>query len=486
MVNRLDHLRVISELDNLVMSVRDVDELARRAVIHVCATSQCEVALLLRQGDDREMLCWSSAPAALPTLLIPGLPARVETDQAVGRALNTGKTAVVVEPAHAVVAVPLKAMGDAPLGVLQLRGALVIAKDQTQVAALEMLAQRLALSIANLRAQRILKEQAAQLQILHRLTRQITETLDVEQVYRAIYDSTHALMDCDLFFIALTDEQTKSYAYVLRVEGGTVVSPASVQTRNGLTGHVIQTRRPINISDASDPKPIESWHWDGERKLHSVLCVPMMLGDDVLGALSVQSTRRAAYTSADLEILTIFAGQAAIAINNARHHKLALEQARLDSLTQVLNHGYFLKRLREEVDRAQALAVIMLDIDHFKVYNDTYGHISGDAILRGTVQAIRANIKQTDLVGRWGGEEFVIALLGTNARDAHTVAQRIRTTLAELKLEDDQGRPVPVPTVSQGIATLPDDARDAIALIDLADGRLYQAKARGRDQVSGA
>lgn len=486
MVNRLDHLRVISDLDNLVMSVRDVDELARRAVTHVCATSRCEVALLLRQADDGEMLCWSSAPAALPALLIPGLPARVKTDEAVGRALNTGETVVVAEPAHAVVTVPLKAMGDAPFGVLQLRGALIIAKDQAQVAALELLAQRLALSIANLRAQRILKEQATQLQILHRLTRQITETLDVELVYRAIYDSAHALMDCDLFFIALHDEQAKAYAYVLRAEGGTIVPPAQVQARNGLTGHVIRTRQPVNISDVGDHPSVEMGQLDGERKLQSVLCVPMMLGDDVLGALSVQSYRRAAYVSADLEILTIFAGQAAIAINNARHHKLALEQARLDSLTQVLNHGFFLTRLREEVDRAHPLAVIMLDIDHFKGYNDTYGHIAGDAILRGTVQAIRANINQTDLVGRWGGEEFVIALLETNARDARMVAQRIRTTLAELKLVDDQGRPVPVPTVSQGIATLPDDACDAITLIDLADGRLYQAKARGRDQVSGA
>ena len=653
MANRLDHLRVISELDNLVATVRDVDELARRAVAHICATTQREVAVLLCQPND-VILCWSSAPTALPTLLIPGLPARVNPEDAAGRVFQTGLTNIVVEATYAVVAVPLKAMGDELLGVLQLQSDLTIVNDQSQVVALETLARRLALSIANLQAVRTVSEQAARIQTLQRLTNQMTATLDIQAVYRAIYDSVRTLMDCDAFFIALYDEKTTAYDYVLCIMDGATVPPVRVPARNGLIDHVIRTRQSVSISDVNREMPFELVRWGDEHRTQALLCAPMMLGDRAFGALSVQSYWRDAYTPADLEILTIFAGQAAIAINNAHlfdemqrkvkqlamlnevgriisstmdmnrlfdliygqvtrvvpsdtyyfglvdlerriielkfivdegerfppqtirldeglsgivverraplllrnlpedidrlpvrqqivgtprqpvswlgvpvmtsehlvgvlaiasyaanafdeedleilqtvmtqaaiaidnanHHAQVFEQAQLDSLTQVLNHGSFLAQLRQEVERPQWLAVIMLDIDHFKGYNDTYGHIAGDAILRGTVQAIRANIERTDLVGRWGGEEFAIALLETNVRNARVVAERIRTTLAGLTLVDDQNRIVPVPTVSQGIATMPDDARDAIALIDLADRRLYQAKERGRDQIA--
>ncbi|HEX7593100.1 MAG TPA: GGDEF domain-containing protein, partial [Anaerolineae bacterium] len=89
-----------------------------------------------------------------------------------------------------------------------------------------------------------------------------------------------------------------------------------------------------------------------------------------------------------------------------------------------------------------------------------------------------------DLVGRWGGEEFVIALPGCGREEARQVAERVRTTLKQMHLQNEQGKPVPVPTVSQGIATFPEDAHDPIALVDVADARLYKAKERGRDQIS--
>jgi len=125
----------------------------------------------------------------------------------------------------------------------------------------------------------------------------------------------------------------------------------------------------------------------------------------------------------------------------------------------------------------------MLDIDYFKQYNDTYGHLVGDRILSSLCMAIRQHIKQGDAVGRWGGEEFIISLPNATGEQAMQVAKRISETMAKLKVEDRDHRSLPVPTVSQGIAVFPMEANEIYRLIDLADRQLYVAKERGRNQI---
>jgi diguanylate cyclase (GGDEF)-like protein len=125
----------------------------------------------------------------------------------------------------------------------------------------------------------------------------------------------------------------------------------------------------------------------------------------------------------------------------------------------------------------------MLDIDYFKQYNDTYGHLVGDQILNSLCSAIKQHIKQGDAVGRWGGEEFIISLPNATGEQATQVAKRISETMAGLRVEDREQRTVPVPTVSQGIGMFPSEADEIYRLIDLADRRLYVAKERGRNQI---
>lgn len=125
----------------------------------------------------------------------------------------------------------------------------------------------------------------------------------------------------------------------------------------------------------------------------------------------------------------------------------------------------------------------MLDIDFFKQYNDRYGHLVGDRILKTLCTAIKHYIKQSDAVGRWGGEEFVISLPGATGEQALQVAERIGQTMATLKIENREQHMIPVPTVSQGIAIFPMEADEIYRLIDLADRRLYIAKERGRNQI---
>ena len=180
--------------------------------------------------------------------------------------------------------------------------------------------------------------------------------------------------------------------------------------------------------------------------------------------------------------------QAVLSIQNARHYEEVTRQAKLDSLTGVSNHNHFIEILYQEAEvslSAQSpLSMIMLDIDHFKLYNDTYGHIIGDQVLRLTVQAIKSHIKKTDTVGRWGGEEFGIVLPNATTTQANMVANRIRKTLSELPLFNVEGNTIPKPTISQGIATIPEHTNDVDELIVIADRALYRAKAKGRDQVA--
>lgn len=163
-------------------------------------------------------------------------------------------------------------------------------------------------------------------------------------------------------------------------------------------------------------------------------------------------------------------------------------RARLDSLTEVYNHGYIVHILRQELEKARSngepLSLVMLDIDYFKQYNDNYGHQVGDEVLVKLTQAIKQHIKSTDSVGRWGGEEFTIVLPNASGSQAMQVALRLQETLRALSLHLPQDETIlPFPTISQGIAVFPAEAGDSNRLIQLADRRLYVAKQRGRNQV---
>jgi diguanylate cyclase (GGDEF)-like protein len=175
------------------------------------------------------------------------------------------------------------------------------------------------------------------------------------------------------------------------------------------------------------------------------------------------------------------------------HSALALRNARLlgenerlatrDSLTGLANRRLFDESLQREVARAQRLdtplSLLVLDVDHFKQVNDTYGHQTGDAVLREVSDALVANTKNYDVAARYGGDEFVVLLPGCSRDDAMRVAERVRNGIARAVDE------APV-TISAGVATVPDNASDAERLLAAADAALYEAKRTGRDRVAGS
>ena len=247
-------------------------------------------------------------------------------------------------------------------------------------------------------------------------------------------------------------------------------------------------------------KPVFVRNWDAEIEqlpfeagvvgapTQSVISVPLMAKNKMVGVMSVQSLVPNSFDHDQLRLLSSIASQAALALENAKLHAQVNEQAQRDPLTGVYNHGTFIDKLHKLIRDANTnrhpVALVMLDIDRFKQYNDTYGHMVGDDVLRSIVAAIQDHLKGTDVVGRWGGEEFGIILPEVSRAQARLIAERIRQTAARAMLKDIHSRSIPSPTVSQGLAMFPDDATNIEELIDKADSALFRAKDLGRNQIA--
>ena len=208
--------------------------------------------------------------------------------------------------------------------------------------------------------------------------------------------------------------------------------------------------------------------------------LPLDIGPDKRGYLVAGEIREQ-----DKERFHILAGQFLLGIKRAVLYQKVQEMAITDSLTMVSSRRHLLERLNEEFERSRKFnyhfSFLMIDIDYFKDSNDRYGHLVGDAILKEVSKAIRENIRQIDLVGRYGGEEFSVILSETDRQGAKFAAERIRFAIEgkRIKVYDEDLKV----TISIGISVFPEDARDKKILIDRADMALYQAKNTGRNKV---
>jgi diguanylate cyclase (GGDEF)-like protein len=362
--------------------------------------------------------------------------------------------------------------------------------NQEKLNLLQTLASQVSGLVYNTQLYQASQRQAEHLQVLNQVARAIGATLELDQLLETLYSELQAVIPSDTYFVSLYDPVEDLLDIRVLIDNGERFAPQAVSARRGLAGWVIENKKALLIRQLSkelDRLPASPMQLGQERMSESWLGVPIMMGEELLGLLALASYKPNAFDDEDAIVLSNVAAQAALAIDNARHHAAVEEQTRRDSLTGAYNHGYLLRRLGEEVEIARGsgepVSLIMMDIDYFKQYNDTYGHVVGDDVLCLLVQAILSHVKKSDIVGRWGGEEFAVALPGTSSRQALIVAERIRSTLASMELNDRDGTPIPKPTVSQGIATFPQDVGDAIKLVDIADQALYIAKQRGRDQI---
>lgn len=228
---------------------------------------------------------------------------------------------------------------------------------------------------------------------------------------------------------------------------------------------------------------------DGEQVRDGMHAIARSLpGSDgrPIGAMAV--ARFGEFDRASADVLGYLVGQATVSMENLSLHEKVAEQAVTDALTRIPNKRRFDEWLALEVGRARrfghSLSLLILDVDDFKQVNDSRGHPAGDAVLREIGDRIAAELREVDLPARYGGEEFAVGLTETDAEGARFAAERIRSAISKLEIEDPGGGDPLRVTVSIGTATLPDAATEPEELFAAADAALYEAKRAGKNQVS--
>jgi diguanylate cyclase (GGDEF)-like protein len=326
------------------------------------------------------------------------------------------------------------------------------------------------------------------LETMNSIARNLASTIELNHVFSLLSETIQKELHADTYSIGII--HGNRIQMELFSDDGDYFNGIDIPLENTLTSWVCKNRKTLLISNflKEATKLNVTAYLVGHPRINSSwMGTPIIVGGEVYAVLSVASYHPNAFSLPERDLLEFIAQQASLALDNANHHNSVELQSRTDSLTGTLNHRYFLEALKEATKEAilaqSELSLIMLDIDFFKQYNDNYGHLVGDQVLEIITTTIQKHIKHTDLVGRWGGEEFVIALQGASGAQAYQVALRIRRSLAAIKICGRDGQLIPPPTISQGIAIFPRESTDYFQLIDLADQRLYQAKERGRDQI---
>lgn len=216
--------------------------------------------------------------------------------------------------------------------------------------------------------------------------------------------------------------------------------------------------------------------------------VPLKAKDKIIGVLFTDNP----YTNKpivndDIRMLSMFANQAGLAIENSQLFEQTLIKSHTDSLTDLWNHGYFQSLLQEELATSeknkQPLCIIIADLDNFKVYNDKLGHQQGDKLLNQVAKVLKASARKEDTVCRYGGEEFAVLMGKTNKMEALVIAERIRQSIEKFNFQLEEILPNKQLTLSMGIACYPEDAAKKDELIIHADKALYEAKHQGKNRI---
>ncbi|MGE5222813.1 MAG: GAF domain-containing protein [Omnitrophica WOR_2 bacterium] len=357
----------------------------------------------------------------------------------------------------------------------------------TELHLLNLLAQQASIAVENARLYQSAREAAERRAILHHASQEVVAaSLDSEGIYSAIHNAAARLMPSEAFAITLLDENNSLIDCVYIVDHKGRAPAISIPVDRGISGRVIATGQSLYIEDILEKlDSIDSIRVGDKEEVRSILAVPMRLGEKVVGMLSTQSYIPKAYTDEDLHLLEMLASYAAIALDNTRLFSEVQKLAITDALTGIFNRRQLLEQGHREFTRSlrfeRPLSVVFIDIDRFKKVNDTYGHPTGDVVLQELTQRIQMMIREIDILGRYGGEEFVLLLPETDGEAAYQVAERIRKSFENDPFTTDKGK-VCI-TASLGTASLKEDMADFNNLLDQADAAMYHAKEAGRNRV---
>jgi diguanylate cyclase (GGDEF)-like protein len=267
--------------------------------------------------------------------------------------------------------------------------------------------------------------------------------------------------------------------------------PIRVKLGESVSGTVLQSGAAMLVRDASSDARVP--RDKGRRyRTKSFISYPITLGQRKVGVLNLTDrTDGSTYESEDLSLVEMVAPHIALVIDRTEWHRKAEAFQRMsltDVLTGLPNRRYLEERLFEEVERSKRystpLSFMIIDVDHFKRYNDIYGHTNADRVLVQTAHILRRSVRTIDMSARFAGDEFCIVLPETDLAAAARIAERLRRAVGETEYRSDEGELMGQVTLSIGVSSFSPSRQSPLAIIETADRALYQAKTRGRNCVA--
>lgn len=333
-----------------------------------------------------------------------------------------------------------------------------------------------------------LNREVSELSTLNEAGKILSSKLDLGDVLNTVMSMAGDLFRAQGYSIRLLKEEEGTLSIVAHSGlSEDYLRRGPIPVGESVAGAVAQQRRPIHVPDAPNHLGLYKADVAGREGLKSIYCLPLVIRDRCIGVMTFYHRKEHSYSDDETQFLSTFASTVSIAIDNARLYEEQKRRAVTDGLTGLHNHKHFHDNLSLEINRARRygnrLSVIILDIDLFKKYNDAYGHLEGDALLREMGGILKKTARENDLVARYGGEEFVFLLHQSNKSEAMLFAGRLRKRICDHRFKGEEIMPGGRLTVSLGVASFPEDADSASSLVHTADQALYRAKKEGRNRV---
>ena len=404
-----------------------------------------------------------------------------------GEELDT--ESIVTEGIRSIAAAPL-VLGDRLVGLVYLDSRLaggIFRDDDLQI--LRAIANHIPVALETVRNAQLEaqleseREQRRLSEALRELVTDMNTTVEIDRILELLAQRLRDFVDFDTARGIVIDDHNRCRQMALYETAENTDQSADKQAD---TGRWDLNDSPLSQRVFSDAVAVRTQLTDPQRETdpacdpatQSWLGLPLSSRNEVIGMLILESAEPDAFDDSAVQLARTFASQAGVAVENAR-------LITVDELTNISNRRHFFSQASTELQKAHRydtpLSAIMSDIDHFKEFNDTFGHAAGDEVLRQVAATFRTTIRNVDIVGRYGGEEFAIILPHTDLEAALATAERLRTALDETQLRwDDQSLSV---TASFGVAQLQDSDDSVHTLLERADRQLYAAKQRGRNCV---
>ncbi|MFL5681229.1 MAG: diguanylate cyclase [Chloroflexota bacterium] len=422
-----------------------------------------------------------------------------------GRVMRTAEPALVPDvsvdpdyvvgddPAQSLISVPLVATGEI-IGVINVETHAPACLDADDLATVVIVADRLASALALARERERLARRAASFEGLTALGQALTATLDPTRLYTMIADAIRTAIPSDSVTLTIREPGTKDFRIVATPGGDQRYIGAVITEGQGITGRAIAANAVVTDEALRRSKLPRTVRGADIPEEFSSIAAPLTAEGEAVGAIAlVRSDPPAPFDDLEREVLGIVAAQASLAVANARLHSAAMEASLRDALTGLFNRRYLdtsmarlsAVRARQSVAERRPFAAILFDLDDFGLFNKRYGHGIGDDVLRHFGTVLRDSFRTSDLVARFGGEEFVVLLDGASRDEAVARADQVRERLAEAHFTTDDGEVLMV-TVSAGCSGLEPEDESMSRLVTVADVALAMAKSAGRNLVVAA